>query len=258
MRKKILNGVLCCLLGVLFFGFTAEPTDIAQDTIERQEEFAETELEITTPEPTETISNEEAYTEPSEGAVEPAETEITEDDNKNIEDISAPTEAVTEPQEPLIDYSPEPDIESIAEEMVRRGNMGRLIIPSFGVDVALFEASLYDINHSQNIVDASDSAAYLSDTVESYGFVIIGDHVYQGFSAIKESIPGSTTMYIDNGVYQTNYICTDIFLGYNGYNNQGGMFDINGNSVVGRNDGGLCLYTCNPDGTITITFWQPT
>ena len=150
----------------------------------------------------------------------------------------------------------ETHIETVLEEMARRGNIGRLTIPSVGVNVALFETSVYNINHSQVIVDAADSAAYLSDTMTHYGFVMIGDHVHQGFSAIKNTSIG-TVAYIDRGEYRESYVCTEKFIGYNGYGGRTGMFDTNGNDVAGRNPGGLCMYTCNSDGTITITFWQP-
>lgn len=151
----------------------------------------------------------------------------------------------------------EPYIETILEEMERRGNIGRLTIPSVGVNVALFNASIYDVGHSQGIVDRSDSAAYLYDADDYYGFDMIADHVHQGFNAIKWVTTGSTMAYIDYGTYTESYICTDMFIGYNGYGGRTGMFDANGSDVAGRNDGGLCLYTCNSDGTITITFWQP-
>lgn len=147
----------------------------------------------------------------------------------------------------------EPHIETVAEEMARRGNMGRLRISSVGVDVALFETSMYDISHSQPIVDNADSAAYISDTIDDYGFIIIGDHVHQGFAAIKSSVPGVTIAEIDSGTNIQTYICTEIFIGYN----NGCLDDLNGNCIKGRNDGGICMYTCNSDGTITITFWQP-
>lgn len=177
--------------------------------------------------------------------------------SEEIEEIAPEqTESIEpEPIEQTIISQEETHVETVTEEIARRGNIGRLVIPSVGVNVAVFEVSLYD-EYNQAIVDGLDSAAHMSDSINHYGFIIVGDHVYQGFSAIKNSVVGSTTMYINKGTHQENYICTDIFIGYNGYGGKSGMFDINGNDVAGRNDGGLCLYTCNADGTITITFWQ--
>lgn len=147
----------------------------------------------------------------------------------------------------------QPKQETVAEEMARRGNIGRLRIPSVGVDVALFKSSVY--GGSQPVVDANDSAAYMADAVDCYGQILIGDHRHQGFDKIKKSSPGSTKAYFDFGTYTKTYVCTDKFVGKNiGYD----LVDLNGTSITGRNDGGVCMYTCNTDGTVTITFWQPT
>lgn len=128
------------------------------------------------------------------------------------------------------------------------GSMGRLYIPSVGVNVAIYG------DYTQETVDREDSAAYLYGETK-YGQEIIADHVHQGFSGIKKAIPGSTTLYIDFGEYQTHYICVDNFKGYNTGND---LTNLNGTSITGQNNNGLCLYTCNSDGTITITFWQRT
>lgn len=136
------------------------------------------------------------------------------------------------------------------------GDMGRLYIPEVGLSVALYSASIYDIGHSQSVTDRSDSAAYLYDASDIFGFDMIADHVHQGFNAIKWLDEGAEA-YIDHGDSIEYFYCTDTFIGYNGYDGQTGMFDTYGNSVAGWNDGGLCMYTCNIDGTITITMWQP-
>lgn len=144
--------------------------------------------------------------------------------------------------------------ETVLEEMERRGSMGRLSIPSCGLNVALFKSSSYDINHSQQIVDNKDSAAYMPDEYQYWGFIIIADHVHQGFRAIKNAIPNKTVANIDYGTYADKYICTNIFTGKNvGYD----LVDMQGVTVRGKNDNGITMYTCNSDGTITITFWQP-
>ena len=144
--------------------------------------------------------------------------------------------------------------ETVSEEMERRGSMGRLSIPSCGLSVALFKSSSYDSNHSQQIVDNADSAAYMPDEYQYWGFIIIADHVHQGFGAIKNAIPDKTVANIDYGTYVDKYICTNIFTGKNvGYD----LVDMQGVTIRGKNDNGITMYTCNSDGTITITFWQP-
>ena len=141
---------------------------------------------------------------------------------------------------------------SVLEEKKKRGNIGRLKISSVGVDVALFEVSCYDSKKNQSVVDKKDSAAYMTDANDYFGFTIIGDHSKQGFSKIKKSIPGKTTAVIDFGTYKETYICTKKFKG----RNVGDLVDLDGNSIAGQNNGGLTMYTCNDDGTVTITFWE--
>lgn len=66
--------------------------------------------------------------------------------------------------------------ETVLEEMANRpGMVGRLVIPSVGVNVALFSGS------DQAIVDAQDSAAYFS----AGNSMVIGDHWNQGFTKSK-------------------------------------------------------------------------
>lgn len=147
-------------------------------------------------------------------------------------------------------------VETFEEEMQRRGNIGRLKIKSVDLDVALFKSSIYDLSHSQPVVDRTDSAAYLEDSKEYYGFIIIADHVHQGFSKIKQSVPNKTVLEINFKDKQENYICIEKIIGYNGYDGKTGIFDVDGKSIAWRHDNGICLYTCNSDGTITITFWE--
>lgn len=270
-------GIICMAIVFVVSGCVNVPIDAPEQSAPTQQEESahgkpDTE-EIEVVKPTETTVTDEKEDEtPSASEPEPTEDAEIEWKGKDItkqesvpeapespesvpEDTEAPLEDYTENSEDDVVESTAP-VFTVLDEMSERGNIGRLTIPTFGVDVALFDTSLYNFNHSQAIVDAIDSAAYISDTVDTYGFVIVGDHVYQGFDAIKQVSHG-TILYIDKGACVESYVCTDIFIGYNGYGNKGGMFDINGNSVVGRNDGGLCLYTCNYDETITITFWQP-
>lgn len=145
-----------------------------------------------------------------------------------------------------------PKVETVLDEIARRGNLARLTIPSVGVNVALFDASLY--GGAQAYVDAYDSAAYMRDSIEYYGFEIIGDHRHQGFNKMKNSTPGHTCAYIDYGTHKVTYICVDIF---KGYNTGKYLVHLNGEVIAGENNGGICMYTCNLDDTITISFWQP-
>lgn len=148
--------------------------------------------------------------------------------------------------------TPSQSKESVQEEMARRGNVGRLYINSCGVNVALFAADLSNLSAGQAIVDRKDSAAYYSSSY--WGYALIADHRHQGFDGIKKSVAGSTTAYIDFGSYQQGLVCVSRFVGYNGWNGVGGLYTTSGEPVgIG---GDLCMYTCNTDGTVTITFWN--
>lgn len=118
---------------------------------------------------------------------------------------------------------------NIAAEMQRRGNIGRLICPSVGIDVALFASN------SQAVADAADSACYFGKG----GSMVIGDHWNQGFTRIKSLSPGSQ-IYIDRGTSKSYYTVTSRFTATNtGYD----IVDGSGASVLGR--ASLVLYTCN-------------
>ena len=117
----------------------------------------------------------------------------------------------------------------------RPGTAGRLFIPSLGVDVALYYARL-DAD-AQEITDAHDSAAYITETPE----VLIADHWNQGFEAINGCVPGETIAYIKNGDGMTAYICTVSTLGHNTSTD---LVDNSGYSYMSDPSGGFTAYTC--------------
>lgn len=148
----------------------------------------------------------------------------------------------------------EPKELPVSEEIKSRpGMIGRLTIPSIELSVALFYGDITSASQSQPIVDAKDSAAYLEGATAYYNQILIADHVHQGFSAIKKATPGVTEATIDFGTRVEKWICTKVFIGYNTGRD---LVDLNGNSINGQNDNGICMYTCNSDGSVTITFWQ--
>lgn len=131
---------------------------------------------------------------------------------------------------------------SVASQMASRpGMIGRLTIPSLGVNVALFASN------SQAVVDAPDSAAYFS-----FGnIIVIGDHQNQGFSAIRGASAG-TVAYIDNGKTKRKLVCTGRTTGTNTGTD---LLDSSGASVTSR--GGYVMYTCNSDWTdVTLAFFS--
>lgn len=123
----------------------------------------------------------------------------------------------------------------------RAGMIGRLEIPSIGVDVALFSSS------SQSVVDAADSAAYFT----LGNCTIVADHSNQGFDAIK-SISVGATAYIDTGESETKLTCTEICQGTNTGHD---LLDSNGISISTRS--GYAFYTCNDNWQdVTIVFFS--
>lgn len=146
-----------------------------------------------------------------------------------------------------------------AVRAVDNGAVGRLKIPSVGVDVAVYDVTWYALQHTtksdnytQAVTDAWDSAAqivYLGQTV-------IGDHNNQGFSAINNCSEG-TYAYIDMGDSTLTYVCTGI---QHGRNPCGYLTGADGDSVFTSyfNPNGLTLYTClDHNFNVAIVTFQP-
>lgn len=133
--------------------------------------------------------------------------------------------------------------ETVLEEMANRpGMVGRLVIPSVGVNVALFSGS------DQAIVDAQDSAAYFS----AGNSMVIGDHWNQGFTKIKNCAVG-TKAYIYRGDSIETLTCTNVC---RGINNDYDILHEDGTSAT--TGSWLLMYTCNGANyhDITITIWS--
>ncbi|MBO5477996.1 MAG: hypothetical protein J6A15_09650 [Clostridia bacterium] len=131
------------------------------------------------------------------------------------------------------------------------GNIGRLEIPTVGYSAAL-NNGLVDTAYAQIVVDAYDSACYIGyNGYTTY----IGDHYYQGFANMKNSVPGSTFAYIyetDGSV--TTYICVAKY-----YNcvKSGYVYDENGINIY-FSGYDLAMVTCNDSTStsVTVTYWN--
>ena len=133
--------------------------------------------------------------------------------------------------------------ESVQAEMQRRPGMnGRLVIPSVGVNVALFDG------HAQRFVDAKDSAAYFL----AGNTMLVGDHWNQGFSKIKNCHAG-TLAYIYRGTSVQTLTCTGVCSGINGDSDL--LYADGSSATMG---GGTLMYTCNGANyhDVTLTFWR--
>lgn len=162
---------------------------------------------------------------------------------------SSPTEevkaeVVIEKEEKVVDTYINQKV--LDEKASRKGMVGRWSIPAVNVDVAVFNSS------SQQTADNKDSAVYFQ-----FGdFMVLGDHVNQGFDRIKKCKEG-TKAYLDTGNEIKEYVCTKYFTGHNQVDD---MTDDNYKSVkYGANTGGITCYTCNGNWkNIWIVFFQPT
>ena len=153
----------------------------------------------------------------------------------------------------------------------RYGDKGRLIIPSVGVSVALYQCDWFDKSHGgQTCVDNYDSAAWLvSENTPDFwsdyfdNSVIIADHTEQGFNAIKSMTCGDIAyIYNSDGTCEKyEHIKTD----YNGSNVNTYLPDLNYNLWKPRWSDGqyatigheypeyITMYTCNDwYGSITL------
>ena len=146
-----------------------------------------------------------------------------------------------------------------AVRAVDNGAVGRLKIPSVGVDVAVYDVTWYALQHTtegdsyaQAVTDARDSAAQ----IVFLGQTVIGDHNNQGFSAINNCSEG-TYAYIDIGDSVLTFVCTGI---QHGRNPGGYLTGADGDSVYTSyfNPDGLTLYTClDHNFNVAIVTFQP-
>ena len=134
------------------------------------------------------------------------------------------------------------------KKSVDKGAVGRWSIPDVNVNVAVY-ASTESAKENNAIVDAKDSAIYMKKGAGH----LIGDHNYQGFTAIKQCKVG-TVAYLDTGDGVKKYVCTRVFLGYNEK-----YYLADENHVEYEMATGIIAnYTCNDTkGSITIVEFAP-
>jgi len=134
----------------------------------------------------------------------------------------------------------------------QRGALGRWRIPSVGVDVACFYGPI------QANCDAADSACYWN----AGSTIVVADHNYQGFNAIKKCNVGDIA-YLDTGDGIQKYICTGKEIGTNKKECWDGVYSCtlryaDGTIVEFANRGGLICYTCNESyRSVTIVTFRP-
>lgn len=153
----------------------------------------------------------------------------------------------------VVNYTQNNTIEYNMTKSVKLGDIGRLVIPTVNYSAALYNGLLGSSAYSQGIVDATDSACYIN----CYGYTIyIGDHNYQGFENMKNSIPNVTKAYIyelDGSV--TTYTC--VAKHFNSTRINGEIYDEN---RINTFDSGydIAMVTCNDAWgySVTVTYWN--
>ncbi len=136
---------------------------------------------------------------------------------------------------------------------MEEGDAGRFSVNGY---TAKLRVSGIDHVLSQKIVNEEDSA-WLYQNLPGMTMVI-ADHYYQGFEAIKDSIPGETVAYLAKDGTVTAYRCVSI---YPDSQNLGGDLVLSDGRVVQREicDGPMATYTCNDEIgiSVTVVFWEP-
>lgn len=131
----------------------------------------------------------------------------------------------------------------------RKGLIGRLYIPSVGINLAIREPT--NDTEAQKFVDEKDSAAifWRGDAR------IVADHNNQGFANLsKVSIGDSAEMILKDGS-SISYIVVNKFTGHN---TGPELTDDDYNCIYDDNIGGLTLYTCYAGWeNIWVVYLQP-
>lgn len=263
--KKIIS--IRALLIALMLTFTFAIPALA--SVKTQAEPVEADQAVPTEPVTETASIDIAT--PTSDAQDAAvETEVI--DNK-IDTVSEETDDVIEetaeevvetaseveaedPPIPCCSYcgSADHSYDYCGQRSVDKGAVGRLVIPSVGINVAFYYVDkVYEnVDLAQRVTDAWDSATFYKYN----GTEVIADHSNQEFSALKYVSVGAEA-YVDYGSYQQKYVCTEF--GY-GHNDDGQLQDENYNAIYyyDYNDGGITCYTCNGSSyNIILVCFQP-
>ena len=143
-------------------------------------------------------------------------------------------------------------VDNTQEMLDRAGMVCRLYIPDCDINTALFNVTGMKNVEKQPIVDSADSGLWQ----ESTDVVVVGDHAYEGFSTIKDAIPGETVMYLQIGTEIQEFVCAEVGLGCNTTKK---LTDMEGNSLTVSPGHAILAYAC-ADATgdhIYYAYWDP-
>ena len=280
IRSVAVVLIFAAMVGALMFmGLSEQPKapEQVEESVESYEEsveaesYAESSAESSESDSTPESSEESESEKSTESYVYYIETSPENSPEESPEYIEA------ESSEESIESTPESSAESSVPvsdwdyyDGGRYGDKGRLIIPSVGVSVALYQCDWFDkTGKGQACVDNYDSAAWLvAESIPEYwadyfdNSVIIADHTEQGFNAIKSMTYGDIAYIYNNGTCEKyEYVKTD----YNGSNVENYIPERNYNLWKPKWSNGqyatigheypeyITMYTCNDwYGSITL------
>ena len=224
--QVILTSLLAAIISTFILSNNKTENRDDSNVTTKPETLATTEATIVT-----TIETTDMAEEPTEATREPIETLPIE--------IPIPTE-----KPPQVNQRPQANLNDN-----RSGFIGRLVIPSVGIDLACRES--FDGVTAQQYVDEKDSAAiYWIGNAR-----IIADHNNRGFANLsKVNIGDNAEMYLKDGS-QISYVVVNKF---QGHNTETELTDNDYNCIFDDNIGGLTLYTCYAGWrNIWIVYLQP-
>ena len=224
--QVILTLLLAAIIAPLFNKNETKENEGNSNVTTKQETTPTTEATIAT-----TIETFEETEMPTEETEEPATT--------------SPIEIPTETESP-VQVTQEPQV-NLNDN--RSGFIGRLVIPSVGIDLACRES--FDGDTAQKYVDEKDSAAiYWVKNAR-----VVADHNNQGFANLsKVNIGDNAELYLKDGS-QVSYVVVNKF---QGHNTEYELTDNDYNCIFDDNIGGLTLYTCYAGWrNVWIVFLQP-
>lgn len=140
--------------------------------------------------------------------------EITQTPNEVSEGVRVSNLCDSQINASIANYRTQQRIAAAQKETASRAGMvGRLIIPSAGIDVALINGpASYGLPTLQAITDAPDSCAYITGSIP--GATLLADHNNQGFRGLTSVRVGTTGMIV-TATDVINIVATTVFNGHN-------------------------------------------
>lgn len=132
---------------------------------------------------------------------------------------------------------------------------GELRLDSCGISVPCIEVDAYNFDLSELAIDREHCAAkmwcslpHVEALDANYGTWVIGNHNWQGFSAIRDCQKGDEAILVAHDGTEHKYIVMDMFEGY--IDEHGSLRNQNGDSFLKAEPENIVLMTCYPDADV--------